>query len=39
VSWAQEFCYEEYMRLEAGGSIIVVRMCCLDLKTGKTATQ
>jgi hypothetical protein len=34
-----DFIMEEYMRLEDGGKVIVDRMCCLCIKSGRQATQ
>jgi hypothetical protein len=34
-----DYVMEEYMRLEEGGQVIVDRMCCLEVKSGNTATQ
>lgn len=30
---------EEYMRLEDEGQLIVDRMCCMEVKSGRKATQ
>lgn len=34
-----DYVTEEYIRLESGGDVLVDRMCCMEIKTGKTATQ
>jgi hypothetical protein len=34
-----DYTTEEYIRLEGGGHVLVDRMCCMDMKTRKTATQ
>jgi hypothetical protein len=30
---------EAYVTMEEGGQVLVSRMCCMDLATGKRATQ
>lgn len=34
-----DYVMEEYMKLEDGGEVIVDRMCCLEVKSGNTASQ
>jgi hypothetical protein len=34
-----DYVTEEYIRLEQGGTVLVDRMCCMEVKTGNTATQ
>lgn len=34
-----EFIVEDYLTLEEGGQVIVDRMCCLEVATGRRATQ
>lgn len=34
-----DYVMEEYMRLEEAGEVVVDRMCCLEVKSGNTATQ